>query len=96
MDLNTILFGGLALISLVVFFYLGKFKASKAQTERDNRPKWNKGIREYKGCLIQSLIFLGAIIILNYLMLYTWIKHYQLVIFYHLSHFYTNLLFYSR
>ena len=35
MDLNTIIFGGLALISLAAFFYLGKFKASKAQTERD-------------------------------------------------------------
>ncbi len=67
-DLNSILFGALALISLLVFFYFGKFKASKAQTERDNRPQWNKGIREYKGCLIQSLIFLGVIIILNYLL----------------------------
>jgi len=67
-DLNSILFGALALISLLVFFYFGRFKASKAQTERDNRPQWNKGIREYKGCLIQSLIFLGVIIILNYLL----------------------------
>ncbi len=68
MDLNSIFFGALALISLLVFFYFGKFKASKAQTERDNRPQWNKGIREYKGCLIQSLIFLGVIIVLNYLL----------------------------
>ena len=66
MDLNSIFFGALALISLLVFFYFGRFKASKAQTERDNLPQLNKGFREYKGCLIQSLIFLGVIIILNY------------------------------
>ena len=43
MDLNTIIFGGLALISLVAFFYLGKFKASKSQTERDDKIDWSKG-----------------------------------------------------
>tara|TARA_B100000482_G_scaffold112574_1_gene81352 strand:+ start:479 stop:709 length:231 start_codon:yes stop_codon:yes gene_type:complete len=42
-DLNTIIFGGLALISLAAFFYLGKFKASKSQTERDDKIDWSKG-----------------------------------------------------
>jgi len=42
-DLNTIFFGGLALISLAAFFYLGKFKASKSQTEREDRIDWSKG-----------------------------------------------------
>lgn len=67
-DLNSLFFGALAVFSLLVFFYLGRFKASKSQTERDNRPKWNKGIREYKGCLVKALILLGVIIILNYLL----------------------------
>ena len=35
--MNSIIFGGLAVLSLLVFFNLGKVKASKKQTDRDNR-----------------------------------------------------------
>jgi len=35
--LNALIFGGLAILSLFVFFNLGKVKASKKQTERSNR-----------------------------------------------------------
>ena len=35
--MNSIIFGGLAVLSLLVFFNLGKVKASKRQTDRDNR-----------------------------------------------------------
>ena len=35
--MNTFIFGGLAILSLFVFFNLGKVKASKNQTERSNR-----------------------------------------------------------
>ena len=35
--MNTIIFGGLAILSLFVFFNLGKVKASKKQTNRPNR-----------------------------------------------------------
>ena len=35
--MNSIIFGGLAVLSLFVFFNLGKVKASKKQTDRDNR-----------------------------------------------------------
>ena len=35
--MNTIIFGGLAILSLFVFFNLGKVKASKKQTDRSNR-----------------------------------------------------------
>jgi hypothetical protein len=35
--LNTIIFGGLAILSLFVFFNLGKVKASRKQTNRPNR-----------------------------------------------------------
>ena len=35
--MNTIIFGGLAILSLFVFFNLGKVKASKKQTNRSNR-----------------------------------------------------------
>lgn len=35
--MNTVIFGGLAILSLFVFFNLGKVKASKKQTNRPNR-----------------------------------------------------------
>jgi|TARA_B100000768_G_C11051432_1_gene278542 hypothetical protein len=35
--MNSIIFGGLAILSLFVFFNLGKVKASSKQTERSNR-----------------------------------------------------------
>jgi len=35
--MNSIIFGSLAVLSLFVFFNLGKVKASKKQTDRDNR-----------------------------------------------------------
>tara|TARA_X000001036_G_scaffold439885_1_gene492884 strand:- start:5314 stop:5496 length:183 start_codon:yes stop_codon:yes gene_type:complete len=35
--LNTIIFGGLAILSLFIFFNLGKVKASKKQTNRPNK-----------------------------------------------------------
>ena len=34
---NALIFGGMAVISLFVFFNLGKIKASKNQTNRKNR-----------------------------------------------------------
>ena len=34
---NALIFGGMAAISLFVFFNLGKIKASKNQTDRNNR-----------------------------------------------------------
>ena len=60
MDFNTFFFGGLALISFAVFFYLGKFKASKAQTERDDRVDWSKRALSFKSFLI---IALGVLVI---------------------------------
>ena len=35
--MNTVIFGGLAILSLFVFFNLGKVKASRKQTDRSNR-----------------------------------------------------------
>ena len=35
--MNTVIFGSLAILSLFVFFNLGKVKASKKQTDRSNR-----------------------------------------------------------
>jgi len=53
-DLNTIFFGAVAIFSLVLFLYLGKFKASKSQIVRENKINWSNRVN-YKGCLIVAL-----------------------------------------
>jgi hypothetical protein len=40
-DANFLIFGSMAVISLAVFFYLGRFKASSRQTDRDDRIDWS-------------------------------------------------------
>lgn len=39
MSLNTLIFGGLAIVSLFIFFNLSKVKASKKQLDRSDRIK---------------------------------------------------------
>ena len=39
MSVNTLIFGGLAIVSLFIFFNLGKIKASRKQLDRPNRIK---------------------------------------------------------
>ena len=39
MSLNTLIFGGLAIVSLFIFFNLSKVKASKKQLDRTDRIK---------------------------------------------------------
>ena len=40
--MNALIFGLLTIISLFIFFNLGKVKASKKQTQRDNRVDWSE------------------------------------------------------
>ncbi len=42
MDFNTIVFGAIIALSLAIFFYIGKFKASSKQRERDDKIGWEK------------------------------------------------------
>ena len=42
MDLNTIVFGVIIALSLAIFFYIGKFRASSKQKERDDKIEWGK------------------------------------------------------
>ena len=42
MDFNTILFGAIIALSLAIFFYIGKFRASSKQRERDDKIGWEK------------------------------------------------------
>ena len=42
MDFNTIFFGAIIALLLAIFFYIGKFKASSKQRERDDKIGWEK------------------------------------------------------
>ena len=42
MDFNTIFFGVIIALSLAIFFYIGKFRASAKQRERDDKIGWEK------------------------------------------------------
>ena len=42
MDLNTLVFGAIIVLSLGIFFYIGKFRASSKQRNRDDKIGWGK------------------------------------------------------
>ena len=42
MDCNTIVFGAIIALSLAIFFYIGKFRASSKQRDRDDKIGWEK------------------------------------------------------
>tara|TARA_B100000475_G_C14870252_1_gene261572 strand:- start:298 stop:510 length:213 start_codon:yes stop_codon:yes gene_type:complete len=69
MDFNTIIFGGLALLSFAVFFYLGKMKASKSQTEREDRIDWSGRKFSFRSCITVALAFFLIIYFLDYFIL---------------------------
>jgi len=41
-DLNTLFFGAVIVLSLGIFFYIGKFRASSKQRNREDRISWEK------------------------------------------------------
>jgi len=41
-DFNTVVFGAMIALSLAIFFYIGKFRASSKQRERDDKIGWEK------------------------------------------------------
>ena len=67
MDANTLIFGSMAVISLAAFFYLGKFKASPKQTERDDRINWSSGKYSFfKYILLGMGVILGIALLIKY------------------------------
>ena len=67
MDANTLIFGSMAVISLAAFFYLGKFKASSKQTERDDRINWSSGKYSFfKYILLGMGVILGISLLIKY------------------------------
>ena len=67
MDANTLIFGSMAVVSLAAFFYLGKFKASPKQTERDDRINWSSGKYSFfKYILLGMGVILGISLLIKY------------------------------
>ena len=67
MDANILIFGSMAVISLAAFFYLGKFKASPKQTERDDRINWSSGKYSFfKYILLGMGVILGISLLIKY------------------------------
>ena len=67
MDANTLIFGSMAVMSLAAFFYLGKFKASPKQTERDDRINWSSGKYSFfKYILLGMGIVLAISLLIKY------------------------------
>ena len=40
MGLNELIFGGLAVLGIVVFVFVGRFRANRSQRDRADRLKW--------------------------------------------------------
>ena len=67
MDANTLIFGSMAVISLAAFFYLGKFKASPKQTERDDRINWSSGKYSFFKYIVLGMgVILGISMLIKY------------------------------
>jgi len=56
MDLNTFVFGGITLVSLAIFFYFGRFRASSKQRDREDRIDWGKNRFGYLRILLLAML----------------------------------------
>jgi len=66
MDLNTLFFGGMTLLSLAVFFYFGRFRASSKQRDREDRIDWGKNrFRSLRILLLAMLCVLGIALLIR-------------------------------
>ena len=66
MDFNTIFFGAIIALSLAIFFYIGKFRASAKQRERDDKIGWEKSKFGYLKLLIWVMVsVLGIALLAN-------------------------------
>ena len=64
--MNYIIFGTIAVLSLLVFFNLGKVRASEKQRNRENKIDWSvrKYHNFYKGFLVMVVaVLLSALLI---------------------------------
>jgi hypothetical protein len=68
MDANTIIFGAISILSLAVFFYLGRFRASSKQRDREDRIDWSSRRFSLWKMFLYSLVAVGGIILLAQLL----------------------------
>jgi hypothetical protein len=63
MDANTLVFGGISIISLAIFFYLGRFRASSRQTNREDRIDWSSRKFSLWKVFLYCLLAVGGIVL---------------------------------
>jgi hypothetical protein len=66
-DANSLIFGSMAVISLALFFYLGRFKASIKQTDRGDRINWSMRKFSLGKIFLYGLVFVSAIALVTIL-----------------------------
>jgi hypothetical protein len=69
MDANTLIFGTISLVSLAVFFYLGRFRASAKQRNREDRIDWTSRKFSLWKIFLYSLVAVGGIVLLTQFLL---------------------------
>ena len=65
MDANTLIFGTISIVSLAVFFYLGRFRASAKQRNREDRIDWTSRKFSLWKIFLYSLLAVGGIVLLT-------------------------------
>ena len=66
--MNYIIFGTIAVLSVLVFFNLGKVRASEKQRNRENKIDWSvrKYHNFYKGFLVMVVIVLLSALVISF------------------------------
>ena len=66
--MNSIIFGTIAVLSLYVFFNLGKVRASEKQRNRENKIDWSvrKYHNFYKGFLVLVVVVLLTALLISF------------------------------
>ena len=66
--MNYIIFGTIAVLSLFIFFNLGKVRASEKQRNRENKIDWSvrKYHNFYKGFLVMVVVVLLTALIISF------------------------------
>ncbi len=66
--MNYIIFGTIAVLSLLVFFNLGKVRASEKQRNRENKIDWSvrKYHNFYKGFLVMVVVVLLSALVISF------------------------------
>ena len=66
--MNSIIFGTIAVLSLLVFFNLGKVRSSEKQRNRENKIDWSvrKYHNFYKGFLVMVVVVLLSALLISF------------------------------